>query len=147
MQKKVIWYSDVTMAIKTYKGSCHCGAVKFGADIDLAAGSGKCNCNFCAKIRSWKAFIKPEAFTLRSGQDAVSEYHGKHPTSRVFFCTTCGVHVYEKGDAVWMGGPFVAVFLSSLDDASIDELMSGPIHYSNGRDNDWTHPPADTRNL
>jgi hypothetical protein len=135
------------MATKKYHGSCHCGAVTFEADIDLAKGSGKCNCNYCTKIRSWKAFIKPEAFKLLSGEDNVTEYHGKNPTTQRFFCKTCGVHTYEKGDAEWMGGPFVAIFLGALDDASIDELMSAPVHYSDGRNNNWMNPPADVRNL
>lgn len=135
------------MATKKYSGSCHCGAVKFEADIDLEKGSGKCNCNYCTKTRAWKVIVKPDAFRLVAGEDAVTGYSGKNPTAVRYFCKTCGVYTYELGDAEWTGGPFVGIFLSALDDASLDELVSGPVTYFDGRHNNWMNAPTDVRTL
>ena len=133
------------MSIKTYQGSCHCGAIAFEADIDLAQGTGRCNCTFCTKTRAWKGFVKPAQFRLLRGS-AIS-YH-KHPQAPLkHFCGTCGVYTHETGSADYMGGDFVGVFISSLDNAEPAELAATPMRYADGRNNNWGNPPAETRYL
>lgn len=133
--------------LKTYKGSCHCGAIRYEADIDLAAGTGKCNCTFCLKARAWKAFVKPAAFRLKGGEAKAKGYHKHAEAPLKFFCVECGVRTHEKGSADYMGGDFVGVFVNTLDDATPQELAAAPVRYSDGLHNNWQNPPPETRHL
>ena len=128
-------------------GSCHCGAVRYEADIDLAAGTGKCNCSFCTKARNWSVTLKPEAFRLVSGEDALSGYAFGTHSARHMFCQHCGIRLFTKGYIEQIGGDFVSVAVATLDDASPEELIEAPVRYANGRDNAWWENPAETRHL
>ena len=133
--------------MKTYHGSCHCGAVRYEADIDLDAGSGKCNCSICTKRRAWGVSIKPDAFRLVSGADTVTDYQFGTMSVHHRFCRTCGVASYSDGYVEQIGGAFVAISVNCLDDADPTELAEAPVRYSNGRDNAWWEAPAETRIL
>lgn len=131
---------------KTYHGSCHCGAVRFEADIDLAQGSLRCNCSICRKARFWPAVVKPEAFRLLAGEGELVKYQFASKRDEHFFCRQCGIRSFGTGQSPrW--GRFYGVNLSCLDDASDAELASAPITYLDGRNDNWETPPAETRHL
>jgi hypothetical protein len=133
--------------LKTYQGSCHCGAVRFEADIDLSQGTNKCNCTVCTKTRNWNAIIKPDAFRQLSGADSLSDYRFGTKQGSHLFCKLCGVRTFERGHLKEIGGDYVSIKLASLDDVDLKDLIEAPVRHANGRDNKWWEPPAETRHL
>lgn len=138
---------------KTYHGSCHCGAVRFQCELDLAGGTTRCNCSFCRKARFWMAFAKAAEFQLSSGADSLSDYQhvpeGKDaPFLHLKFCTHCGVRAFSEGGVLpQFGGAFYAVNVACLDDATDAELAAAPIQRPDGRNNDWQSEAKDTTYL
>jgi hypothetical protein len=138
----------LAMATQTYRASCHCGAIRFEADLDLSQGTGKCNCSYCWKVRNWSIAVKPDAFRLLAGHEQIGEYGFREGSeNRHVFCKHCGVRLYTRGYVEQIGGHFVSVVLSTFDDLPVATLAAAPVRYMNGRDDDWFHVPAETAHL
>ncbi len=133
--------------IKTYKGGCHCGAVRYEVDLNLQAGTMRCNCSICTKMRNWMAMAKPEQFRLLAGEGELGDYQFGGRRIHHLFCRRCGIHSFGWGDLPEMGGKIYAVQLACLENAEPAELVAAPIIYIDGRNDNWTQPPAETRHL
>ena len=132
---------------KTYHGGCHCGAVRFECDLDLADGTSKCNCSICTKTRFWKAIVRADAFHLLRGEEALTDYQFGHNAIHHFFCSRCGVKPFGSGEMEALGGRFYAVNVACLDDATEEELAEAPVVYEDGRNDRWDLAPTQTRYL
>ena len=134
------------MPEKTYTGGCHCGAVRFEADLDLAQGTVKCNCSMCAKSRTWLAAVGPGKFRLLKGQDALGEYQFGTKRIRHLFCKTCGIKSFARGQSP-DGQEFGVVLVNCLDGIPDAELASAPVIYVDGRNDDFKSAPEFTAHL
>lgn len=80
--------------MKTYKGSCHCGAVQFEVDTDLS-GAFRCNCSLCTRRSTAIEIVPATQFKLLQGEAALTQY-GKRDFSKHFFCSTCGIQCFTR---------------------------------------------------
>jgi hypothetical protein len=124
---------------KTYQGSCHCGAVKFEADLDLTQSSYRCNCSICRRTRFWPVIAKPEGFRLLSGEAVLTQYLFNTKKNQHFFCKVCGVRAFGVGTETPVG-VMIGVNLGCLEDVSDEELARVPITYVDGRSDRFAAP-------
>jgi hypothetical protein len=136
------------MSKQTYKGSCHCGRVWFEADLDLSQGTSKCNCTQCWKKRWWSVRCGVEDFRSLEGESELVKDSAFSTGGPGGFCKQCGVRPYCYVDpAEWNPEPWVAVNVAALDDLDPALLLASPVTYCDGRNDDWWHPPSETRHL
>src|SRR5215510_1324219 len=95
--------ADRPSMLKTYRGSCHCGAVRFEAEIDLAQPTYRCNCSICSRNRFWAAVVKPKDFRLLEGRNELTQYLFNSRQNAYFFRRTRGVRPYGLGNSSDVG--------------------------------------------
>ena len=139
--------SSLAVKMKTYRGSCHCGAVRYEADFALAlTGTVKCNCSICTKMRFWAVQVPASRFRLLEGAEALGEYRFGARRDGHCFCRVCGINVFSTGASAGLGA-FVAVTVASLDEVGVEELLGAPVRFIDGRNDNWVTAPGEARHL
>ncbi|MDV6345565.1 GFA family protein [Nitrosomonas sp. Is37] len=126
--------------LKTYRGSCHCGAVTFEADLDLTQSSYRCNCSICRRTRFWPAIAKPENFRLLTGESELTQYLFNNKKNHHYFCKYCGVRSFGVGNETPIGKMY-GVNLGCLINVTDEELSKVPITYVDGLHDKWQSAP------
>ncbi len=105
--------------VKTYRGSCHCGAVSYEVTTALAQVI-DCNCSICSRTGSLLTFVAEDQFKLLSGEDSLKDYRFNTKRIAHLFCTGCGVRSFGRG--VGPNGPMYAVNVRCLDGVDMASL-------------------------
>ena len=125
--------------LKIYRGSCHCGAVKFEAELDLTQSSYRCNCSICRRTRFWPAVARPDGFRLLSREADLTQYLFNTRKNQHYFCKRCGVRAFGIGTDTPMGTMY-GVNLGCLENISEEELSRVPITYVDGHSDKFAPP-------
>ena len=79
--------------MRTMRGGCHCGAVRFRVTADLDRVT-QCNCSICTKKGFLHLIVAPEQFEPVSGADDLTSYRFNTMTAKHTFCKVCGIHAF-----------------------------------------------------
>lgn len=105
----------------TFKGGCHCGAVRYqvsGLDLSHTVS---CNCSRCSKLGVILSFIPADSFQLLSGEESLTDYQFNKKIIHHLFCKVCGIQSFSRGVGP-DGAPTVAINVRCLDGVDIDAL-------------------------
>lgn len=80
---------------QTYKGSCHCGRVRFEvrADIDHVR---VCDCSICRKRGALNFRVREAGLQLETPLEELSVYQWGSFTAKDYFCPVCGILAFRR---------------------------------------------------
>ena len=78
------------------QGGCHCGAVRFRADVEPDPELLECNCSICARTQYLHLIVPHEDFALLSAEDALTSYRFGIGQADHLFCRYCGVKSFYQ---------------------------------------------------
>ncbi|UVA77872.1 GFA family protein [Pandoraea commovens] len=112
------------MANQQYSGGCHCGDLRFAANIDLSKTI-TCNCSICKKRGLILAFTPIAEFSQTTGEGKAREYLFNKHVIRHQFCPNCGVEAFAFGQMP-DGSKMAAVNVRCIDDIDLDAVHPTP---------------------
>jgi len=100
-------------------GGCHCGAVRFEADLPDHIEAQDCNCSICARTGFIHIIVPESRFRLLAGGDRLTSYRFNTGVADHLFCSVCGVKSFYRPRSNPDGWSVNARCLDNPDDLAI----------------------------
>jgi hypothetical protein len=84
--------------MKTYHGSCHCGAISFSFEHGPIESGLRCNCSICRRKGAVMSdfALAPEELRIEAADGALGLYQFGSKIAKHFFCKTCGIYPFHE---------------------------------------------------
>ena len=79
----------------TYRGSCHCGEVRFevsGTPEEFTT----CDCSICKKKNALMWKVPEDKLRILNGQRVLTLYQWNTHTAKHYFCSICGIYTFHR---------------------------------------------------
>ncbi|GAB0118854.1 GFA family protein [Acidisoma sp. 7E03] len=119
---------------KTWRGQCHCGAVRFEARLsDGLATARRCNCSYCRMRGAVVVSAETDGITILQGEDALTRYRFNTGAAQHFFCKHCGIYTHHQRRS---NQNQFGVNVACLDGLSPFDFLDLPVHDGINHPND-----------
>ena len=83
---------------KHYKGSCHCGAIKFSYEGEEITSGLRCNCSICSRKGAMMSpqAIPPGALEVDAKPEDLGLYQFGNKVAKHYFCRHCGIYTHNE---------------------------------------------------
>jgi hypothetical protein len=81
--------------LKTFTGSCHCGAIRFQIESDIPELT-TCDCSICRRKNALMVKVHESRFRLLAGAESLAEYQFHTHTATHYFCRICGIYPFHR---------------------------------------------------
>lgn len=78
------------------EGGCHCGAVRFQAEVPRAVEVLDCNCSICSMTGFRHLIVPHEDLRLLWGAETLTSYRFGTGSAEHLFCSLCGIKSFYQ---------------------------------------------------
>lgn len=78
-----------------YKGSCHCGKVRFEVEVEPGPAV-SCNCSICSRKGALLWAVSRDKLRLLTSEEEMGRYRFNTHAIEHRFCKTCGMQPYSE---------------------------------------------------
>lgn len=87
--------ADGPGGLQTYRGSCHCGRLRFEVDLELDHVR-VCDCSICRRRGALLHRVDDDHFRAVTPLEDASLYQWHTDTAKDYFCPVCGILPYRR---------------------------------------------------